>query len=116
MGSIKAIQKNTEKNMKEFTLKVIVFKRDDAFEGICLDLDIAIRAKSEQEFRCKLNDAILSYLRTFTKEEILRGDFFRLAPMRYQFLWHLKALLRLTKKEKFYEPSYNTETNHLSFA
>jgi hypothetical protein len=74
-------------------LRVMGFVREDEFQLICLDTDIVVSAKSIDEAKKKMGDAIVSYFKTFSGEEIEQGLFIRKAPMRYFILWRIGSAM-----------------------
>lgn len=74
---------------KTIQLRVMGFVQDGEFQLICLDTDIAISAKSEEEAKNKMGNALISYFKTFSNEEIERGLFYRRAPLKYFAWWRI---------------------------
>lgn len=80
------------------TLTCYAEGREDKWEAVCLDFDIAVQASSFEEVYSSLNTAIgeyVSYVMTLPKEE-QKAFLRRRAPLslRFKFLWHaLRATL-----------------------
>ena len=99
---------------KNIQLRVFGFVRAGEFQLICLDTDVAVRAKSLDEAKKKMGDALISYLNSFELSEIKNNKFRRLAPARYFFLWHMLTIVSFTKSiiYSFYSTADYDPTDH----
>ena len=104
---------------KSVPLRVIGFVRDGNFQMICIDTDVAISAKSEEEAKRKLVDALVSYFKTFSNEELESGLFWRRAPLTFFLLWYF-SLTRNFAKGIFYlfssKADYDLNSHNLRLA
>src|ERR1700731_2444342 len=68
-------------------LRILVIERHSRFDMICIDTDVAVSAPSLQVAKTEMNDALTSYLQSFTAKEFEELKFVRPAPLRYRFAW-----------------------------
>jgi hypothetical protein len=106
-------------NKKIIPLRVIGFVRNGEFQLICLDTDIAVVAQSPEEGKSKMKDALTSYFKTFSKDEIKEGLFLRRAPFRYFMLWHVLSVVSIAVQFVYFFSStanYDQDTHTLKLA
>lgn len=104
---------------KEIILRMLAFVKDNRFNMICLETDIAVVADSFEELKLKMVDATISYFKTFTDEEILAGKYLRKAPLKYRFLYkvrNISAILEAIKNYNSEKAYYDNNSEHLRFA
>jgi len=75
------------------TLRFLLFARKDHVDLLCSDTDIAVTAKSLEEAKHEMHDALSSYLLTFSETEREHQDYIRRTPFGYRFLWKLGFIL-----------------------
>ncbi|MBI5464366.1 MAG: hypothetical protein HY966_05370 [Ignavibacteriales bacterium] len=73
-------------------LRVMGFVRGGEYRLICLDTDIVVSASSIEEAKSKMANAIVSYFKAFSTEELEQGLFLRKAPLLYFLLWHMGTI------------------------
>lgn len=100
-------------------LRVMGFVHDSRFELICLDTDIAVSADSIQEAKVKMQNATVSYFKSFSDEEIESGKFLRKAPIRYFVWWRVGNLIRVAARVVYFFSSiadYDKDSHTLRLA
>lgn len=83
--------------MTNLRLLCYVRGHDDHWEGICVDLDIAVQADSQKETYLLLETSILEYLRSLAdeapevREKLLkrRAPLYVRAKLAFGFFWHV---------------------------
>ena len=104
---------------KSIDLRVIGFVRDGNFQLICIDTDVAISAKSEAEAKNKMRDALISYFKTFSKEEIERETFIRKSPLKYFVWWRIGVAITFVINIAYFFSSiakYDSDSHTLKLA
>ena len=82
----------------DIPLRMIVFKRQNEWTMICLETYIAVQANLWEELEAKMRDATQIYFQSFSADAVERGEYIRMAPLSYRFLWSFRSLfLGLTK-------------------
>jgi len=104
-----------DKLVKPFTIRCIVWHEGGAYLAECIDLDIAVRGKSECDVQQKLMDALKSYLSV-----AMTGDTEGLVPrrpapllrrLRYHMLVALAAIIS-TARRSFRLMELSSELNY----
>lgn len=97
-------------------LSLIGYVKNNRFYMMCLDTDILVVADSFEEAKKKIIDALVSYLGTFTHEEILAGKYIRKAPIKYRVKYAIAAIkLSIINLSKL-NVEYDVNGERLSFA
>jgi hypothetical protein len=77
---------------------MIVFKKRGEWVMVCLETYIAVQAQAWEDLETKMRDATQLYFQSFSAEAIVRGEYLRMAPLSYRFLWAFRfAFLGLTR-------------------
>jgi hypothetical protein len=97
-------------------LSLIGYVKNNRFYMMCLNTDILVVADSFEEAKKKIIDALVSYLSTFTHEEILEGKYIRKAPAKYWIKYLVAAIkLSIINFSKL-SAEYDVNGERLSFA
>lgn len=105
--------------MQKIVLRAIGQKKGDTYTVICLDTDIMVQGTSAEEVERKVRDALLSYFKSFSKQEIERGAFIRKAPIRYFAKWYIVNALSFTRNILnliAYNFNYDPSSRHINLA
>lgn len=99
-------------------LRIMAFEDKGKFFAICIDTNIVVRGETMQNAKDKMIDAISSYLNTFSVEEINSGQYVRIAPFKYRFLYKalpkvIRFLKLITQTSKI---EYNPDSKNVRFA
>ena len=100
-------------------LRIVGSNRNGYFHFICLETDIAISAESLIEAKSKMRDALLSYFKSFSPEEMESGKYIRKTPFKYKVFWHVLQTIGFVKKIAFFFNSfadYDPQNQHLKLA
>ena len=104
--------------MEERTVKlhVLSYVKKNRFYLICLETDIMTVADSFEEGKNKMQDALLSYFKTFTLKELEADKYIRKAPLKYRIMTLLlKFDIHFESASKI-NRNYNIRGKELSFA
>jgi hypothetical protein len=105
--------------MQEIRLRILAHKNNNVYFAICLETDIAIQANSIPKLKSKMRDAILSYFKSFTKEEVESCQYIRKAPLEYRIKWNVISCVRFAKqllRLMVFNINYNPTTHKLQVA
>lgn len=97
-------------------LSLIGYVKNNRFYVMCLDTDILVVADSFEEAKRKIIDALISYLSTFTHEEISAGKYIRKAPLKYWIKYAMAAIKLSVINFSKLRANYDVNGEHLSFA
>lgn len=80
---------------EKFDLQCIIRGRNDEWEGFCLDLDIAVQARSVDEAIARLKTAVASYVESAMDEpETVKAQLLsRHVPWSVDLLWRLRVAM-----------------------
>src|SRR5438045_3718047 len=106
-------------NMDTITLRMVTsIGERGLLHMICLETDIIVAATDWDSLHQKMRDATLLYLQSFSREELERGSYVRLAPLKYRIRWSvgvvLSRLLRFLSGP--IEAIYDPQSSNLRFA
>jgi len=104
---------------REIRLKVVGFGFGGHVHLICLDTYQIVRATNIHEAKMKMVDALTGYLRTFSTEELMAGEYLRPAPLRYRSMWVLLRIVGPVHKawgEFLSSFTYDPQSERLSLA
>ena len=94
-------------------LRMLSMFREGRVDIICLETNIAVSGANEQEAIQKMRDASILYLESFTPQEIASGKHRRLAPLKYQMMSLITALVHNMRRTY---ANYNSVDKNLRFA
>jgi hypothetical protein len=101
-------------------LRILVIERDSRFDMVCIDTDVAVSAPTLQIAKTEMNEALTSYLQSFTPEEFEALKFVRPTPLRYRFAWKFGIVmasgLRLIENMRSLLANYDPHDHSLRFA
>jgi hypothetical protein len=105
---------------KRIDLRVIGFNNSEGkFQFICIDTDTAVCAETMIDAKAKMRDALTSYFKSFSKEEIESLAFERRAPFKYFVLWYFFSVVSVVKRMAFFfssKATYDPHSHNLSLA
>jgi hypothetical protein len=104
---------------KEIILRMFAYVHNNRFYMICLDTDIAVVADSFNQLLSKMEEATLSYFKSFKDEEILAGKYIRKAPLKYRVLYKVQSVVVFIQWIRNYNSKkayYDNSSGHLRFA
>jgi hypothetical protein len=105
---------------KEITLRVIIIPRNGKFIGICLETYHVVQADTIGDIEKKMEDQLIMYFDSFQPNEIESGQYKRLAPLSYRFLWRFVSLARSIDLVRSIilksHAKYDIENHRLKFA
>ena len=92
-------KKASEANMRE-NFYCVLHGRGNEWEGLCLDLDLAVHGHSFADVKARMGDAIDSYVEDVMKEDepARRALLNRTVPFRVRAYW--KARIATARAEK----------------
>lgn len=101
-------------------LRFYIRRRNNSFEAICLETNIAVVANNFNELIGKISDSTSLYLDSFSKQEINSKKYIRKASFKYILLWNIGFFVsRLIESLKYNGPStadYDINTKDLRLA
>jgi hypothetical protein len=88
--------------MNRTSLLCFAHGRDDNWEAICVDFDIAVHASSEKEVRRLLEDAIRTYVEDVNAEDAPDRErlFNRRAPLWVRFSYAAGYMLHILRRKR----------------
>jgi hypothetical protein len=102
---------------RSIRLRLLVVYKENKFQSICLDTNIANRADSFDQLKQKIFDSTSLYLNSFSEDELLNKAYVRKAPLKYELIWHFKLLQHFFSREyERKEANYNPHSGKLRFA
>ena len=97
-------------------LLLVGYVKNNRFYIMCLSTDILVVADSYEEAKTKMINALVSYLSTFTHEELLAGEYIRKAPFKYWIKYSIAAIKISIMNFNKLTAKYDVNLEHFSFA
>lgn len=100
-------------------LRVLGFNQNGIFRFICLETDIVVTSDTLIGAKIKMKDALLSYFKSFSEEELESFAFMRSAPKKYHALWYILSVAGFIKNVTFFFSSkvdYDPHSHNLRLA